>query len=213
MISDLDIQRASYPRVSTIIGKQNSDEYRSIPIEVLANACERGTKVHGYCNAILEGLWIPDIEPEYKPYVDAFEKWLNERKPKILSVSKRLYDDVKRFTGEFDLIVELDGAPYILDIKTSSAPSKAWPVQLAAYEMLASQDSEINKLGKEDVEENNPCFYLMNLHLKKTVDKEGNIIVKYKEIPCYLNLQLEAKEIFNNALACYDYFTRKELKP
>lgn len=208
-MSDLEIKRSLYPRVSDIIGKQNRDELRNIPLDTLANACIRGQKVHDYCTAWIKQLWIPDIEPEYEPYLEAFKKWACDNIEEGYYSAVRLYDDIKCFTGEFDMIVKLkSGKMALLDIKTSSTRSKAWAVQLAAYSHLC----KIN--GYEfDV--------IYNIHLKKKSaaiyeEKGGEkvlvsppfievIEIMYGDISDYW-------EIFSSALKCYDYFDRKEIK-
>ena len=209
-MSDLNEKRAHYPRVSDIIGKQNERELRNIPLEVLANACVRGQKVHDYCTAWVRNLWITDVEEEYKPYLEAFTDWAKEHIEECHHSSVRLYDDEKRFTGEFDMIVKLRGSDNIvlLDIKTSHSPSKSWPIQLAAYGHLC----QINGYKFNSI---------ANLHLKK-VDtklrekKQGKsvtstfpqcraILMTHEDIAHYW-------DIFSSALKCYDYFDRKEVK-
>lgn len=208
-MDDLEEKRAHYPRVSEIIAKQNSDELRSVPLETLANACIRGQKVHDYCTAWIKHLWITDIEPEYEPYFKAFTDWACENIFEGLYAGVRLYDDEKRFTGEFDLLVKMkDGKTALLDIKTSASKSKAWAVQLAAY-------SHLCKVNGYEFEE------IYNIHLKKThaavyTDVEGTkvlasppiiktVVIKYDDLSPYW-------EIFSSALKCYDYFDRKEVK-
>lgn len=202
----LEEQRALYPRVSDIIGKQNADELRSVPIDTLYNACIRGTKVHEYCTAFAKSLWIPDIESEYKPYVESFEEWSAKYVESYDRLSERLYDDERMFTGEFDMIVNLkDGRRALIDIKTSSAKSKSWPIQLAAYAHLCKL------YGYEfDV--------VLNLHLKKTQaalyeEKEGEklLVSPLKAKACEIMYD-DLKpywEIFSSSLKCYDYFCRK----
>jgi hypothetical protein len=204
-VEELESARLLYPRVSDIIGKQTDREMRSIPIDTLVNACVRGTKVHAYCTTYLRGLYLPDIEPEYQPYVDAFIEWADDNIHQTLFSSVRLYDDSRCFSGEYDCIVVLKDSKQIalIDIKTSANASKSWPIQLAAYKHLC----DINGYDVETV---------FNLHLKKTkcaqVDSEKKLItpavVKAKQIP-YQNL-MPYWEIFTNALNCYDYFDRKE---
>lgn len=209
-MNDLDQQRILYPRVSDIISKQNFAELKAIPLEVLANACIRGTKVHEYCTAYVRNLWIPEVEAEYQPYLDAFIEWADENIDDVIYISTRLYDDVKRFTGEFDMIVKLRGNQkfILLDIKTSAVKSKSWAVQLAAYADLCKTN------GYE-------FDGILNLHLKKTKaavfeEKEGKkvlispplvkpIAIDHGDITPYW-------EIFSSALKCYDYFDRKEAK-
>lgn len=208
-MDDLAEKRTLYPRVSDIISKQNVDELRNVPIETLANACIRGTKVHDYCTAWMKNLWVSDIEKEYQPYFDAFTKWASENVKCSLHTGIRLYDDVKRFTGEFDMIVQMaDDRIVLLDIKTSASKSKAWPIQLAAYDHLC----KINGYKFDGV---------LNLHLKKVraaafEEKEEEKVqvspphikactVWYEDISPYW-------EIFASSLKCYDYFDRKEVK-
>lgn len=208
-MSDLEEKRAFYPRVSDIIGKQNADELRSVPLDTLANACIRGQKVHDYCTAWMKHLWITDVEPEYKPYLDAFIDWATKHVAEGHFAAMRLYDDDRRFTGEFDMIVKLtNGQVALLDIKTSATKSKAWPIQLAAYSHLCKLNGfEFNVVA--------------NIHLKKThaalyEERQGEKVlvsppvVKVAEIK-YDNLN-EYWNIFSSALLCYDYFDRKEVK-
>lgn len=200
-------EKFCYPRVSDIISKQNSDEFRNVNLEVLGNACLRGEKVHEYCTSYLVGAWISEIEEDYQPYVDAFRVWVDQNVDECLFSTVRLYDHEKLFTGEFDLIVKLKDSKRVamIDIKTSSAVSKSWPIQLAAYKHLC----ELNDY---------PSDLYFNLHLKKTKGPEFNektfmmdpATVKCKQIP-YEDLTVYW-EIFASALRCYDYFTRKEKK-
>lgn len=206
VFNEMQIARAMYPRVSDIIGKQTEKEMRAIPLETLANACVRGTKVHDYCSAYLKGLWIPEIEPEYLPYVNAFIEWANNNIYQTLHINERLYDDVKRFTGEYDCIVKLQGSKKIalIDIKTSANASKSWPIQLAAYKHLC----EINGYDVEAV---------YNIHLKKTKAATYDDLKNMATPPKVKATQIDHGdikpywEIFTSALACYDYFDRKEL--
>ena len=192
-VQELDTARALYPRVSEIIGKQTERDMRAIPIDTLANACIRGTKVHDYCEAYIKGLFMPEIEPEYQPYVGAFIAWAEDNIHQLLYSGVRLYDDTLRFSGEYDCIVVLKGSKQIalLDLKTSANASKSWPIQLAAYKHLC----DVNGYDVESV---------MNIHLKKT----KLATVKVVEIP-NKNL-MPSWQIFTSALACYDYFDRKE---
>ncbi len=136
-MTELQNKRALYPRVSEIIGKQTESEMRKIPIEHLVNASLKGHRVHAYCTAYIKGLIWPDVEEELEPYVNAFTDWASENIKKLILCSTRLYDDIKRFTGEPDMIVELkDGKRALIDIKTNAVVSKSWPIQLAAYDHL-----------------------------------------------------------------------------
>jgi len=205
---ELETQRALYPRVTDIIGKQTAEELRKVPIETLYNASIRGTKVHGYCTAWLNNLWVTDIEEEYKPYFDAFTEWANEYVSECLYSNVRLYDDEKRFTGEFDLIVKMkDGTNCLVDIKTSCSASRSWKVQLAAYSHLCNQNDyhfdtafilHLKKMAPQKEQSEGKKGSVSSLRVKSK-------IITLEDINCYWG-------IFTSALTCYDYFNRKEEK-
>ncbi len=205
-MNDVTKNRETYPRVSEIIGKQNEAEMRSIPIDYLVHASIRGSKIHKHCTAYVKGLFNPEIEEEYLPYFNEFVRWCDENVKRPILCSTRLYDDVKRFTGEFDMILELkSGKKALIDLKTSAQPSKTWALQLAAYDHLC----KLNGLEYEEI---------FILHLKKKAIskkmKEENpndppLINAESIYPEDLN---SSWDIFSSALECYDYFHRKEPK-
>ena len=206
---ELEIKRASYPRVTDIIGKQNADELKSVPLDTLANACIRGQKVHSYCTAKMKGLWIDAIEAEYEPYVTAFVEWAEENIDCELASAERLYDDVKRFTGEFDMIVKLkDGTRALIDIKTSSAKSKSWPIQLSAYAHLCRLNGfEFDAVYNVHLKKVKPAIFDENSEEKTLISPPyvKAFLIAYDEITPYW-------EIFSSSLTCFDYFSRKEAK-
>lgn len=204
-VCELDEMRSLYPRVSDIIGKQTEREMRAIPVEALANAAIRGTAIHAYCTAYLKGLWIPEVEEEYKPYLDAFIQWADQNVEKTLYTTTRLYDDEKQFTGEFDCIVTLKDSKEtaLIDIKTSANVSRSWPIQLAAYKHLCN----INGYYFDSV---------LNVHLKKTkaaILTEDRKLVSAAKVKASIIVHEKLNpywNIFDSALSCYDYFERKE---
>lgn len=205
-MNDLQKLRSQYPRVSDIIGRQNEAEMRAIPIDYLANAAIRGTKIHKYCTQYIQGLFVCDIEAEYQPYVDAFVEWTSEHVKRPILCATRLYDDVKRFTGEFDMILELkNGKRALIDVKTTATSSKTWPVQLAAYDHLC----RLNGIEYDEV-------FILHLKKKSKKKKEGeNLVNSPLEVnaACLVPEDLNASwDIFTNALHCFDYFHRKEPK-
>jgi hypothetical protein len=208
-MNDIDEKRLTYPRVSEIISKQNYNELRTIPLDTLLRASIRGTAVHKYCTIFLKKLFMPEIEAEYQIYVDAFIGWAEQNVVEVINTSQRLYDDELRFSGEFDAIVVLkDKSTCLIDIKTSAAQSKSWDLQVAAYNHLCK------KYGYQITK-------VMNVHLKKKISikteeiqgqkvKVSSPVVSAKEIIYDAGNLTSAWSIFTSALACYDYFDRKE---
>lgn len=205
ILSAIEIARMTYPRVSEIIGKQTEREMKAIPIETLKNAAERGTEIHSYCSSYLKGLWIPEIDREYLPYFTAFTEWADQNVEKTFYQNIRLYDDEKRFTGEFDCIAMLKDSKktVLIDIKTSANSSKSWPVQLAAYKHLCM----INGYEVDRV---------INIHLKKTkaatYNEENQMVspAKVKTLEIHYEDLTKFWSIFSSSLDCFYYFDKKE---
>jgi hypothetical protein len=150
-----EIDRKDYTRVTTVLypfsGLQNIDS------EIVKNAGERGTRVHDACEMIMEGVtddfWIED---DIEGYIDSFKHWWST-KPEVLSVEQRFWDDSEHITGQVDIITNTQDGIAIVDLKTSSRPSKTWHAQGSAYAMLAKQAGydikkiyfvHLNKTGK-----------------------------------------------------------------
>lgn len=148
-------KRKSYLRVTHILyqfsGMQN------INADVLAHAAERGTKVHKICEGIMAGLGEIGVDEETWGYVESFKKWWNQS-IEIVEMEKRFWDDEICLTGQVDLIIRTPEGLDIVDLKTSSQPSKTWPAQGSAYAYLAKKSGydikkviflHLNKHGKE----------------------------------------------------------------
>lgn len=192
-MQDLITERLNYPTVTEIIGIITAKEFAMIAPEVLKNAQERGSAVHEYCASYAQGLWVPDVEEQYKPYFDSFCKWWDKNGKKIIRSEERLHDDTLKFSGKFDMLIELvDGRRAIIDLKTSATSSKSWIVQLAAYSSLLGFQSEEGVLH-------------INLKLKKTS-------CCAKEISYDADQISEAWDIFKGILKAYYYLCSKPVK-
>ena len=130
---------------------------QSIPEHIVMHAAERGTKVHNICESIMKGLGDWDVDDETRPYVESFNKWWSLGH-KVLSIEQRFFCSELMITGQVDMIIETDNGAVILDLKTSSKPSKTWPLQGSAYAYMARQAGydikgihflHLSKLGKE----------------------------------------------------------------
>jgi len=128
--------KTDYNRVTTILSPFSGLSH--VDPDILANACSRGTRVHDACEAIVKGIGLWDIDPEIAGYVKSFEKWWSEGH-KVLAVEKRFYCSELMITGQVDMIIEAEEGAIILDIKTSSRPSKTWPLQGSAYAYMAKK--------------------------------------------------------------------------
>ncbi len=124
---------------------------------VLANAASRGTKVHKICEGIINGLGEIGVDDETCGYVESFNKWWLLGHD-VVMVEKRFWDNELHLTGQVDMIIKTPDGLAIVDIKTSSRPSKTWRAQGCAYAYLAKRAKHdikkifflhLNKYGKE----------------------------------------------------------------
>lgn len=190
MEEDIQALRTNYPRVSEILAPYAQIFFRDISLEVLANACERGTKVHAICKALVNGYFVPSIDEECRPYIDSFLLWKDVNKFVALETEKRYYDDELKFSGQIDMLVKQDGRTILYDIKTSATKSPSWPVQLAAYaHLIGVKGPKVDAVGI--------------LQLKKTGKKPT--VLMYEDLDEY-------QTIFSALLLNYNYFLRKKEK-
>ena len=147
--------RENYTRVTNVLYPFSGLD--KIDADIVAHAAERGTKVHKICEGIMEGLGEIGVEEETKGYVESFKLWWN-RGHEVIMMEKRFWDDELEITGQVDLILNTPDGLVIVDLKTSSKPSKTWPAQGAAYAYLAKKAKydigkvfflHLNKHGKE----------------------------------------------------------------
>lgn len=124
---------------------------------ILAHAAARGTKVHKICEAIVCGIGEIGIDEETIGYIESFKKWW-EKGIDVVEMEKRFWDDDLHLTGQIDLITQTEEGLAVIDLKTSSKPSKTWAAQGSAYAYLAKKAGydikkiyflHLNKLGKE----------------------------------------------------------------
>lgn len=141
----------SYTRVTSVLYPFSGLE--KIPVDIVRNAGDRGTKVHNICEGIISGLGEFGIDDETRPYVESFKKWWSQGHQVVL-MEERFYDHDMLVTGKVDLILMTNDGYVILDLKTSAKPSKTWAVQGSAYAHLA-------KLSGYDIQK------IQFLHLSK----------------------------------------------
>lgn len=150
-----DVDRSNYLRVTEVLYPFSG--LAMVDPTVLSNAADRGTRVHKICEGIVAGLGENGVDDETWGYVESFKKWWGEGKD-VVAMEKRFWDDELCITGQVDFILRTESGLAIVDLKTSSAPSKTWIAQGCAYAYLAKnagyeisdiQFVHLNKHGKE----------------------------------------------------------------
>ncbi len=136
--------RENYVRVTTVLYPFSGLD--KLDSEVVAKAAERGTKVHKICEAIMSGFGEIDVDDQTRPYVESFKQWW-EKGHDIVHMEKRFWCDELKISGQVDLIIKIAEGLAIVDLKTSSSPSKTWPAQGSAYAYLAKKSGlDIKKI-------------------------------------------------------------------
>lgn len=127
--------KSEYLRVTSILYPFSG--LKGIDPAILANAQERGTKVHEIIDAFEAGIGLIDIEKYLEGYFKSYSKWAEGKVFK--SKPERFYCDELMITGEIDAIY-LDGSDLVIvDYKTPAKESKTWAMQATAYSYLAKK--------------------------------------------------------------------------
>lgn len=108
---------------------------------VMKRAGEEGTQVHKAIEDFLEGKelrWIDhDGRVNYHTHVWrmilGFVDFWTTYKPKLLMSEQFMVSDKHKFCGTLDLLIEMNGEKWLLDIKTSNAVHESHHMQLSAY--------------------------------------------------------------------------------
>jgi hypothetical protein len=108
--------------------------------QVLAAACDRGSRVHDAVAQDLAGEFFA-MDIDIAGYFAAYQQFaLNI--DEIVVIEKRMQSDQYQYTGQVDLVCRMrgDSGLTMVDWKTSVAASKSWSLQVAAYAHLAEQE-------------------------------------------------------------------------
>ncbi len=103
-------------------------------------ALKRGSFVHSALEYHDEGsLDEADLDPKLLGYVQAWKKFKLEAKATVTAVEKKVFHSLYRYAGTLDRLVVIDGAHYVIDIK--SGPPDSWhPIQTALYAMALESE-------------------------------------------------------------------------
>jgi ATP-dependent exoDNAse (exonuclease V) beta subunit len=124
---------------------------------IAKKAADEGTQVHEAIEKYLQGEklnWLD--ENGYSKY--SFEVWKmilkfhefwTNIKPTLIENEIHLFSEIYVYAGTCDLIVEINGVRWLLDIKTSNSLHTSYDLQLAAYAQAWNElyEEKIDKIG------------------------------------------------------------------
>ena len=185
---------SGYIRVSEVVGMFKS--YVGIDPAVLANAADRGQRVHSYCEAYALNEFVGEYDEDCQGYMKSFIPWFDENVESVLMSEKRFNCPFLLLSGKLDMIVKLKGCHQsaLIDFKTPVKECATWDLQLAAYYDLAKssmhierrQVIQLSKSGKpaKIIEyknhENSVALFLSALELYKFFNPK-NIVLAIKD--------------------------------
>jgi len=124
---------------------------------IVKKAADEGTQVHDAIERYLMGEKIEWIDGNgYSKYslevwkmILKFHEFWSTYKPTLIESEIHLFSDIYNYAGTCDLVVELDGKRWLLDIKTSNSLHTSHNLQLAAYAQAWNElyEEKIDHIG------------------------------------------------------------------
>ncbi|MCK9461622.1 MAG: PD-(D/E)XK nuclease family protein [Proteobacteria bacterium] len=120
-------------------------------------AGEMGTAIHKWVEDYIKTGEVPnmpsypdDAEFEKKVIqgVNAFLTWVEENDVKFIASEKFVYSKDHDFVGTLDIVAEIDGELYVLDLKTSNGVYDEMRLQVAAYLKADEEESGVKYKGR-----------------------------------------------------------------
>jgi hypothetical protein len=108
---------------------------------IVRKAAEDGTQTHGLCESYLNGEELNFLTPSGDPKYDIniwqmflrFVEFWETFNPTLIETEVHLFSDEWKVAGTCDLIVEIEGKRWVLDIKTSNHLHTTYDFQTAVY--------------------------------------------------------------------------------
>ena len=154
-----------YPSVTTILQYMPKNRFFETWLKdvghnadiIMRKAGKEGTQVHEAIENYLLGEKIQMINDagfsNYSTFVWKmilkFHEFWTTHKPTLLETEIHLFSDKYKFAGTCDLIVEIEGERWLLDIKTSKSLHTSHELQLAAYTQAWNElyEEKIDRIG------------------------------------------------------------------
>lgn len=112
-------------------------------------AADIGQNVHAYAEAVLKELPLPTLlTDEAKRGAEAFHKWLDAHKVKLLASERMVFSQEHYYAGTCDIIAEIDGKYCVGDFKTSSGIYPEMRFQTAAYQQAIQEEKGVKVDGR-----------------------------------------------------------------
>lgn len=129
---------ANFPAVAGLIEdgqpKAAIDLMKGAPWRQRDAAADLGTHVHTLCDALLgevEGQVVMDASVAEQ--MSNFVTWMDVFRPTILEHEVTVFNQSYNYAGTLDLLVEIDGQTWVVDLKTGKGIYPEMALQVCAY--------------------------------------------------------------------------------
>lgn len=149
-----------YPSVTTVLSYMPKNNFFENWLKdvghnadlIVQKAGKEGTQVHEAAESLIKGqevTWMDDYgNAKYSQIVWEmilrFHEFWTTYKPKLIDTETFVYSDKYQYAGTADLVVEMDGEIWLLDIKTSTSLHRSYDLQLASYAKALGECKGIN---------------------------------------------------------------------
>jgi ATP-dependent exoDNAse (exonuclease V) beta subunit len=191
---------SSYPK-----GKQFEEWLKNMGRSadyIVKKAAEDGTKVHDFVEQYLNGEEIsfldkwnnpicdPDIWQMFLRFVEFWELY----NPKLIETEVHLFSDELKVAGTCDLICEIDGKLWLLDVKTSNMMHSTYELQTCVYGQCYKEcyGKEVDNYG------------ILWLKSSKRKESKEKMTGKGWEVVTSVRTQEENIEIFKTVKRLFD---------
>lgn len=147
------------------------DLLKGAPWRSSNRAAGTGTDVHAVVEGLLLGRKVTEIDADLVHPVKGFLTLRREFKPRAVEVEVTGINLEHGFAGTLDGLVEINGALWLSDVKTSKAVYADYALQMAAYrhfEFLIEPDGTRRPMP--------PVVGALVMHLPKETDKEAALV-------------------------------------
>lgn len=120
-------------RVLATMGRQPTiDALAAAPYEQMKTAQIRGTTIHALAERVIHGEPV-EVPPELAEHVRGYIAFLEAFDVKPMATEAMIANQQYWYAGKFDLLAEIHGKVWLLDLKTSRAVYDETALQCAAY--------------------------------------------------------------------------------
>lgn len=131
------------PSVTQILADVGIVDYSMVPRAILEHKGRIGTEVHIACQFLDEdALDWDSVDPEVLNYVLAYESFKRKTgfAPRLNEFRTVATVNGMKYGMTLDREGDIDGRPYVVELKATAQIHKSWGIQLAAYDLGLPQD-------------------------------------------------------------------------